>query len=58
MTKNYVKLLVIMNNKKNHENIEKMMINRTIKDSRLINKVKITLFIELINEFINFINLI
>ena len=58
MTKNYVKLFVVTNDKKNHKNIKKTMIDRTIKNSRLINKIKITLFIRLINEFINFINLI
>ena len=58
MTENYVKLFVIINNKKNYEYIKKMMIDRAIRNSRLINKMKITLFIELINEFINFINLI
>ena len=58
VTENYVKLLVVMNDKKVHENIEKTMIDRAVKNSRLINKVKITLFIELVNELINFINLI
>ena len=58
ITENYVKLLVVTNNEKNHKNIKKIMIDRTIKDSKLINKTKITLFIESINEFINFINLI
>ena len=58
ITENYVKLLVVTNDKKNHKNIKKMMIDRTIKNLRLINKMKITLFIESINEFINFINLI
>ena len=58
MIKNYIKLLVIINDEKNHENIKKIMIDRAIKNSKLINKIKITLFIESINEFINFINLI
>ena len=58
MTKNYVKLLIITNDKKDHKNIEKMMIDRVVKNSRLINKMKTTLFVESINEFINFINLI
>ena len=58
MIKNYVKLLVVTNDEKNHENIEKMMIDRAIKGLKLINKMKITLFIESINEFINFIDLI
>ena len=58
ITKNYVKLLVIINNEKNYENIEKMMIDRAIKNSKLINKIKIMLFIESINEFTNFIDLI
>ena len=47
-----------MNDEKNHENIEKIIIDRAIKDSKLINKVKTTLFIESVNEFTNFINLI
>ena len=58
MTENYVKLFVVTNDEKNHENIEKTMINRAIKNLKLINKMKITLFIESINEFTNFINLI
>ena len=58
MTKNYVKLLVVTNDEKNHKNIKKTMIERTVRSSRLIDKMKITLFIELINEFTNFINLI
>ena len=58
MTKNYVKLLVVTNDEKDHENIEKIIIDRAVKDSRLINKIKITLFIESINKFINFIDLI
>ena len=58
MIKNYVKLLVVTNDEKNYKNIEKMMIDRAIKNSKLINKMKITLFIESINKFINFINLI
>ena len=58
ITKNYVKFLAVINDKKNHENIKKIMIDQTIRNSRLINKKKITLFIESINEFINFIDLI
>ena len=58
MIENYVKLFVVTNDEKNHENIEKTMIDRAIKNSRSINKMKITLFIESINEFINFIDLI
>ena len=58
VTKNYVKLLVITNDEKDYKNIKKTMIDRAIKNSKLINKVKITLFIESINEFANFINLI
>ena len=58
ITKNYVKLLAVINDKKIHENIEKTMTDWTIKDSKLINKMKIILFIELINEFTNFIDLI
>ena len=58
MTKNYVKLLVVTNDEKNHKNIKKMMTDRAIKDSRLINKMKITLFIESVNELTNFIDLI
>ena len=59
ITENYVKLLVT-NDKKDYKNIEKTMADRAIKNLRLINnlKVKITLFIKLINEFINFIDLI
>ena len=56
MTKNYVKLLVVT--KKNHENIEKTMIDWAVRDSKLINKVKITLLIESINELANSIDLI
>ena len=58
MTENYVKLLVVTNDEKNHENIKKTMIERAVKGSRLINKMKIMLFIESINEFTNFIDLI
>ena len=58
ITENYVKLLIIINNEKNHKNIEKTIIHQSVKDSKLINKMEITLFIELINEFINFIDLI
>ena len=58
MTENYVKLFVVINDEKNHENIEKTVIKRAIKNSKLINKVKTTLFIQSINEFINFIDLI
>ena len=55
---NYIKLLVIINDKKNHKNIKKTMIDWIIRGLRLINKMKIMLFIKSINEFINFINLI
>ena len=58
MIKNYVKLLVVIKNEKNHKNIRKTMIDRAIKSLRLINKMKIMLFIESINELTIFINLI
>ena len=58
VTENYVKLLVIMNDEKNYENIEKTVVDRAVKNSKLINKMKIMLFIESVNEFTNFINLI
>ena len=58
MTKNYIKLFVVTNDEKNHKNIKKTMTDRTVKNLKLINKVKIILFVESINESINFINLI
>ena len=58
MTKNYIKLLVVTNDEKIYKNIEKTMIDQAVRNSKLINKVKITLFIESINKFTNFIDLI
>ena len=58
VTKNYVKLLAVTNDKKNYENIEKTMIDRVVKNSKLIDKMKTTLIIELVNELINSIDLI
>ena len=58
VTENYVKLLVVTNDEKNHENIEKTVTDRAIRDLKLINKMKIMLFIGPVNEFTNFIDLI
>ena len=58
MTKNYVKLFVVTNDEKDYKNIKKTVVERAVKNSKLINKMKITLFIESINEFTNFIDLI
>ena len=57
VTKNYVKLLVVTNDEKNHENTEKTVADRAVRDSRLINKMKITLLTGPVNEFTNFIGL-